>query len=105
MVGSMQPYQPDFDYNFSLVEISHHCGVTVEQIVVLVGEGILSPRGRTQREWRFAGNDLARALSAVRLERDLGVNAAGAALAVELMAEMDELRERVRLLEALIFQR
>ena len=105
MVDRQQTYQPDIDYSFSLTEISHHCGVTVEQIVVLVGEGVLSPRGRTQREWRFAGNDLARALSAVRLERDLGVNPAGAALAVELMAEMDELRERVRVLEALVFQR
>jgi chaperone modulatory protein CbpM len=39
------------------------------------------------------------------LERDLGINPAGAALAIDLLDEMQQLRERVRLLEALVFQR
>ena len=41
----------------------------------------------------------------MRLERDLGINPAGAALAIELLDEMQQLRERVRLLEALAFER
>lgn len=105
MIGSQQTYQPDIEYSFSLAEISRCCGVTAEQILVLVSEGVLTPHGSTQREWRFAGSDLGRALSAVRLERDLGVNPAGAALAVELLDEMQQLRERVQLLEALFFRR
>jgi chaperone modulatory protein CbpM len=98
-------YQADIEYSFTLAEISRCCEVPAEKILVLVGEGVLSPRGRSQREWRFGGGDLVRALSALRLERDLGVNIAGAALAIELMDEMQQLRERVRLLESLIFQR
>jgi chaperone modulatory protein CbpM len=39
------------------------------------------------------------------LERDLGINPAGAALAIDLLDEMQQLRERVRLLESLVFQR
>lgn len=105
MIGSQRTYQPEIDYSFSLAEISRCCGVTAEQILVLVAEGVLTPQGSTQREWRFAGSDLNRALSAVRLERDLGVNPAGAALAVELLDEMQQLRDRVRLLEALFFRR
>lgn len=105
MIGSQQTYQPDIEYSFSLAEISRCCGVTAEQILVLVSEGVLSPQGSTQREWRFASSDLSRALSAVRLERDLGVNPAGAALAVDLLDEMQQLRQRVRLLEALFFRR
>jgi chaperone modulatory protein CbpM len=98
-------YRPDIEYSFTLAEISRCCGVTAEKILVLVGEGVLTPRGRTQREWRFADSDLERALSALRLERDLGLNPAGAALAIELLDETRQLRERVKLLESLIFQR
>lgn len=105
MAGKRQTYQPDIEYSFTLAEMSRCCGVTAEKILVLVGEGVLSPAGRTQLEWRFAGSDLVRALSALRLERDLGVNPAGAALAIELIDEMQELRRRVRLLETLAFQR
>lgn len=94
--------QADLEFEFSLVEMSHCCGVTVEEILVLVGEGVLSPRGANEAEWRFVGNDLARALRALRLERDLGVNPAGAALAIELMEEMQRLRQRLQRLEALV---
>ena len=105
MAGKRQAYQPDIDYSFSLAEISRCCGVTAEKILVLVGEGVLSPHGQSQREWRFAAADLTRAMSALRLERDLGINPAGAALAIELLDEMQQLRERVRLLESLFFPR
>lgn len=97
--------QPDFEYSLTLAELSQCCGVTVEKLLVLIGEGVLTPAGRTQREWRFSGPEIARAQSALRLERDLGVNPAGAALAIELMDEMQQLRQRVRLLEKLVFER
>jgi len=103
VTGDQQLFQPDVEYSFSLAEMSQCCGVSNEAIVILVGEGVLSPSGHSQREWQFAGADLARALCAVRLERDLGLNPAGAALAVELMDEMQQLRQRVRLLERLVF--
>ena len=71
----------------------------------LVAEGVISPCGPSQREWRFGSADLVRALSALRLERDLGVNPAGAALALDMLDEMQQLRRRVRLLERMIFER
>ncbi len=90
------------EYSFTLAEMSHCCGVTAEQILLMVGEGVLQPTGGNQRDWRFAAGDLVRARRALRLQRDLGVNPAGAALAIELIDEMKRLRERVRLLEALL---
>jgi chaperone modulatory protein CbpM len=93
--------QPELEYRLSLAEISRCCGVTAERILIMVSEGILTPTGTTQREWRFASSDLARARSALRLERDLGINPAGAALAIDLIDEMQQLRHRVHLLEAL----
>ena len=94
-------FPAEVEYSFTLAEISRCCGVTAERILVLVGEGILQPLGRSQHDWRFAAGDLVKALSALRLQRDLGVNAAGAALAIELIDEMHRLRERIRVLESI----
>lgn len=105
MAGKRQTPQADIDFSLTLAELSRCCDVSAEKILLLVGEGVLSPRGRSQRDWRFASVDLMRAQSALRLERDLGINAAGAALAIELIDEMQQLRERVRLLESLMFHR
>lgn len=94
--------EADFEFDFTLAEISRCCGVGVEQITVLVAEGVLTPHGASRADWRFPGSELARALRAVRLERDLGVNPAGAALAIDLMDEMQRLRQRLERLEALL---
>ena len=105
MVGIPKSYQPDVEYSLSLTEVSRCCGVDTEEILVLIAEGVLNPQGTTRQDWRFGGADLGRALSALRLERDLGINPAGAALALELLEEMQRLRDRVRTLEGLMFER
>ena len=92
----------EFDFTLTLAQVCRCCAVPAEKILLLVGEGILAPRGSAPSHWRFAADDLGRALRALRLERDLGVNPPGAALAIELVDEMDRLRRRVRLLEALL---
>lgn len=105
MAGIQKSYLAETEYSFSLAEISSCCRVSDETIFVLVAEGVLNPRGPTRDEWRFGIRDLGRALSAVRLERDLGLNPAGAALAIDLLDEVQRLRDRVRLLESLVFER
>lgn len=97
--------QADVTFELSLAEISRCCGATTEQIRVLVAEGVVSPGGRSQDDWRFGASDLARTRRALRLQSDLGVNPAGAALAVELLEEMQRLRARVRMLESLMIER
>ena len=47
-------------------------------------------------EWHFTGDALRRARLAVRLERDLELNLAGVALAVELIEEIEQLRRQLR---------
>ena len=44
--------------------------------------------------WRFSGSALRRAATAQRLTRDLGLNAAGVALALDLLEEIETLRIR-----------
>lgn len=84
----------------SLDDLCRACAAQAERIVELVDEGLLTPAGTAPGEWRFTGVHLHRARVALRLESDLGVNLAGAALALELLDELDALRERVRRLEA-----
>jgi chaperone modulatory protein CbpM len=73
-------------------EFSRVCAVERRQIIELVEEGVLVPVGSQRTEWRLPGDSLRRAQAAVRLQRDLGVNLAGVALALELMDELERLR-------------
>lgn len=82
----------------SLTELSRACAVHVDCIVDLVEEGVLTPLGREPHRWRFSGLLLSRARVALRLQRDLGVNLAGAALALQLLDELEALRTRLRIL-------
>ncbi|MFA7240861.1 MAG: chaperone modulator CbpM [Sulfuricellaceae bacterium] len=83
---------------FTLAELSRACAVHAECIIELVEEGVLAPVGREPHRWRFTGIHLRRATMALRLQRDLGVNLAGAALALQLLEETETLRARLRAL-------
>jgi len=82
---------------FTLSQLCHACGVESEQVVELVEEGVLEPIGTNRSRWRFSGISLERARTALRLQRDLGVNVAGAALALDLIEELDRLRAELKL--------
>lgn len=83
----------------SLTELSHVCGVSFEQVRSMVTEGMLHPAGDAPERWRFTGVEVRRTRRAVRLQQDLELNLAGAALALDLLDEVEQLRSRVRCLE------
>jgi chaperone modulatory protein CbpM len=56
-----------------------------------VEEGVIEPAGRDETGWLFYGAALVRAQAALRLVRDLEVNWPGAALALDLLEELDRL--------------
>jgi chaperone modulatory protein CbpM len=80
----------------SVRDLSRICAVEERQIVELVHEGVLTVVDADTSEWRFTGEALRRARLALRLERELEINLAGVALALELMEEIEQLRRRVR---------
>ena len=84
----------------SLSEVSRACAVQAEMIVELVNEGVLAPDGREPHRWLFTGVHVRRATVALRLQRDLGLNLAGAALALELLDEVEALRAQLRVMGA-----
>jgi chaperone modulatory protein CbpM len=86
----------DDDLLLSLREVCHLCRVTAEHLLDLVDEGVVEPQGSSPREWRFSGSGVRRVQVALRLERDLRINPAGAAMVLDLLEELEELRRRQR---------
>jgi len=82
----------DEDLDLGLGELCRVCNVHAELVMEMAEEGLIVPLGAQAQEWRFAGIDVRRVQIALRLQRDLGVNVPGAALAVELLEELEELR-------------
>ena len=81
---------------FTLHELCRACGVHAELVIEMVDEGVLEPRGAAPAEWRFPGSAVTRAQKALKLTRDLRVNWPGAALALDLLEEIEQLRPERR---------
>jgi chaperone modulatory protein CbpM len=83
----------------TLAEMTELCGSSGRMIRLMVTEGLLRPQGQAPDDWRFDGFEVRRARRAVRIHRDLNLNLAGTALAIDLLDELEHLRERLRMLE------
>jgi chaperone modulatory protein CbpM len=77
-------------------DLSRMCAVEERHIVEFVEEGVLNVVEINTAEWHFTGAALRRARLALRLERDLELNLAGVALALQLMEELDYLRSELK---------
>ncbi|MEJ2384611.1 MAG: chaperone modulator CbpM [Xanthomonadales bacterium] len=83
----------------TLDELCGACTVRTQEVVTLVREGVIDPvdgplRAEEATAWRFHITSVRRVRTVVRLQRDLGVNLAGAALALELLDRIAELERR-----------
>ena len=89
----------DDSTEFTLGELSRTCGMPAEWLLALVEEGVIEPTGTDPARWHFQGHCLRRVRIVRHLQTDLGLNLAGAALALELLEEVETLRQRIALLE------
>jgi chaperone modulatory protein CbpM len=85
------------DDPLTLGQLCRACGTHADWVISLVEEGIIEPDGRELSLWRFSGVNLVRVRSALRLQRDLGVNLAGIGLALDLMDELENLRTQLKI--------
>ena len=83
----------------SLEDLCRACGVERVVLVEMVQEGLLEPLDMRLMPWRFQGEALRRARTALRLRRDLDMNLAGAAMVLDLLDEIGRLEGRLRRLE------
>lgn len=83
----------DESLELSLQQFCRYCDLQRAQIQELVAEGIIEPRGARPAEWRFNGVMLKRVQIATRLQRDLDINLPGIAVILELLHELEQLRQ------------
>jgi hypothetical protein len=76
--------------------LAQEAGIHPDLVGRLVGLGLVEASGGTRATPLFRPDDAALLARAVRLRRDLGLNFAGAVLACELLARIDELEARLR---------
>jgi chaperone modulatory protein CbpM len=79
----------------SIHDLSRMCAVDERHIVEFVEEGVLNVVGAGS-EWYFSAAAVRRARLALRLERDLELNLAGVALALDLIEQLEHLRRELR---------
>lgn len=84
--------------SLTLEQLCQACGAQTDWVISLVEESIIEPQGNEMHVWRFSGTSLVRVRSALRLQRDLGVNLAGIALALDLMEELENLRAQLKIM-------
>lgn len=89
----------DESAELSLEDLGRACGVDRVVLVEMVQEGLLEPVDIRLAPWRFRGEALRRARTALRLRRDLEVNFAGTAMILDLLDEIEQLETHLRRLE------
>ncbi len=96
---------------FTFTALCRASGADAAQLQAMVGEGLIEPtgiaeptatsgaaahKGHGPADWQFSGDALPRARTALRLAHDLELPLSGAALVMDLMAEIESLRSRLR---------
>jgi len=74
-------------------ELCEMCRINREEVIGMVEEGIIDPLGNSRQEWRFHGYDIKKIQVVLRLQRDLKVNLPGAAVILDLLDEIEELKK------------
>tara|TARA_R110000868_G_scaffold410505_4_gene698867 strand:+ start:111653 stop:111934 length:282 start_codon:yes stop_codon:yes gene_type:complete len=87
------------DETLSLQEFALACRAEEQLIEEMVEHALLEPLGQEPNEWQFSTVELERVSKALRIHHDLAVNWEGVALALELLDEVQNLRDYVQVLE------
>jgi chaperone modulatory protein CbpM len=97
---TLQGEIPGYDIPLTLEQLCRSCALNQDQVMLLVEEGIIEPktpgaRG-TPQDWQFHWKSVTRVRTSARLQRDLGINLPGVALALELLERIDALERRLQ---------
>ena len=81
----------DETMEITIVELCRSCAVDEDFVESMVDEGIIEPTRKRDKQWYFALSTVRQTRVVAHLQRDLGVNLAGAALAIELLDRLEHL--------------
>lgn len=85
----------DDTLHFDLAGLSRACAADADELLALVDEGVLVPLPPGQPPWCFAGSSLPRALTALRLSRELDLGLHSLALVLDLLDRIAGLEARL----------
>lgn len=86
----------DDSTEITIVELCRVCSVDTALVEDLIEEGVLQPVGTSKGAPLFPYSSVRRTRMVVRMQRDLGVNLPGAAVALDLIERIHALQRRSR---------
>jgi len=87
----------DDNTEITIVQLCRRCSVESALVERLVAEGIIEPTRQEGEMLYFPQSCTRRTRVVMRLRSDLGVNMAGAALALELLERIEKLQSQLRM--------
>ena len=84
------------DSEVTLAQLCEACAVHAQAIEAMMEEGIVAPIGGGVETWRFTRSSVVLVRTVLRMQRDLEVNLAGAALALDLLERIEALQARLK---------
>lgn len=89
----------DEDSTVSFVEICEHYDMTEDMLLDMIEHGLVQQASATPKMIQIHKDTLRRIQSARRLQSDLGVNVPGAVLALELLDQLEQIRQELEILK------
>lgn len=83
-------------FSLSLYELAASFGVSETVIIEIVNEAVVPVLETDLSVWSFGHDDIRRIRMVLQLQNDLGLNLSGAALAIELLDEIDRLNNIIK---------
>lgn len=83
-------------FHLSITEVTQSFGISEQTVLEIIEQGIITPREPRPKDWVFSDKEIHLIRTVLNLHHDLGVNVAGAALALELLDEIEHLKRRIR---------
>ncbi|MDH4041165.1 MAG: chaperone modulatory protein CbpM [Gammaproteobacteria bacterium] len=80
-------------YYLTLGELTQSVRLSTETVITIVECGIVDPRGEQPQQWLFEPQMVTMVQRACRLQRDLELDWPAVALALELIEDLQQLRE------------
>jgi len=92
------------ELTLSIHEVCQRCGLPGDDLRQLIAHGVIAPVKQTEAEWRFSAEALQLLARAARMQRDFELDAAGLAMALSLLDELQRSRREVEKLSQLLGQ-
>lgn len=83
-------------FQLTIHQVTQSFGIKEQTVIEIIEQGIIEPQGDKPESWVFEQQQINVIAKVLKFQRDLGVNFAGAALALELLDEIERLKNQLK---------